>query len=703
MALITKIRKNLWFVLILLGLALAAFILMDMTSSQNMGGNTQFNVGKIGDKKVSWNEFQNAESIMYSGSTSNVYARRDNLWNYFVREAIIDQETDEIGITVTDEEMYELQFGNNISPVIQRNFQDPATGRLNIEALNQFRQAYNDGTLPAQSVSFWKFQEGQIRSEHLQTKMNNLVMKGMYMPSWNVTKRHFENNDKLDIAYVKVPFDKIDDTEVSISDEDLAAYINEHSAEYTIDEETRNVVYVEFDVEPTAQDTADILASITELKSDFEKVEDDSLFVENNYGSIANAYVKAGTLSPAIADSVSSWEVGTIYGPYRDGGDFKVVKLIDKKVIADSVEVRHILRSVTDQASFNVANKLIDSLKNVIESGANSFDSLATRFSQDPGSGAKGGDLGYTSEGRMVAQFNDLIFYKAEPNKLYKINTQFGIHLVEVTGQKFLGSEPSYRLAYLQESIIPSEETQNIEYDKVVDFISANRTYADLEATVNADENLSLNVGNGLTVNSYVIGDLGPENASRDIVKWAYSADVEPGNVSPEVYIYEDPVNYFNSKHVVVGLTAINPAGLASVATVRSEIEPLVVNQKKGEMLAAQISGTDLSAIAAQFETQVDTAKGAVFISGFVPGIGNEPNVIGSAFALEEGETAGPIIGKTGVFYVTSIYKQKGLDPNNIAQLRKVNMSQYLTRISNGLMDALKKQFETEDERATYY
>ena len=236
MALITKIRKNLWFVLILLGLALAAFILMDMTSSQNMGGNTQFNVGTIGDKKVSWNEFQNAESIMYSGSTSNLYARRDNLWNYFVREAIIDQETDEIGISVTDEEMYELQFGNNISPVIQRNFQDPATGRLNIEALNQFRQAYNDGSLPAQSVSFWKFQEGQIKSEHLQTKMNNLVMKGMYMPSWNVTKRHFENNDKLDLAYVKVPFDKIDDTEVSISDEDLAAYINEHSAEYTIDE-----------------------------------------------------------------------------------------------------------------------------------------------------------------------------------------------------------------------------------------------------------------------------------------------------------------------------------------------------------------------------------------------------------------------------------------------------------------------------------
>ena len=124
---------------------------------------------------------------------------------------------------------------------------------------------------------------------------------------------------------------------------------------------------------------------------------------------------------------------------------------------------------------------MIDSLKRVIESGANSFDSLAVKFSQDPGSGAKGGDLGYTSIGRMVPQFNNLIFYKAEPRKLYKVATQFGIHLVEVTNQQFLSSETSYRVAYLKEAIVPSQETQDIEYDKVSQFVAGNRTYADLE------------------------------------------------------------------------------------------------------------------------------------------------------------------------------------------------------------------------------
>lgn len=703
MALITKIRRNLWLVLILLGLALAAFILMDMTSSQNLGGGAQFDVGEVDGETISWNEFQNAENILYQGSSGNVYSRRDALWNYMVRESIIQQEAERVGLSVTEDEMQELQFGNNISPVIQRNFADPNTGQLNIQALNNFKEGLNAGTLPPQSVAFWNFQEGQVRSEALQSKMNMLVTKGLYMPNWNVNKRHYENNNKVDFQYVRIPYDQVEDTEVSISEEDLQAYLEAHSGEYNQDKETRNVVYVEFDVEPTKEDTAAVLENISELKSDLVAVEEDSLFIVNNYGVYENIYYKAGELSPELMDTVPDWEVGAIYGPYRQGSEYKVAKLADKKVIPDSVRVRHILRQANDQATANAAVALIDSLKEVIESGETSFDSIAIQFSQDGGSGSQGGDLGMTAPGRMVEQFNDLIFYRAEPGKLYKVATQFGIHLVEVTEQVFLDDEPSYKMAYLVEAIVPSEETQNVAYDRVVEFISENRSYEALEASVNSNEELEFAYGNSLTVNSFVVGDLGPEDASRDIVKWTFGSDVQPGDVSPEVYIYEDDVNYFNSKYVVVGLTAINPPGLPTVATVRSEIEPKVINEKKGEKIASQISSNDLSAIAQQFETSVDTAEGAVFISGFVPGVGSEPEVIGAAFGIEEGATAGPIIGNTGVYYIKTTRKEEALEPQNLAQLRKVNMSQYPTRVSNGLMDALKKLVEVEDQRSKYY
>lgn len=702
MALITKIRRNLWLVLILLGLALAAFILMDMTSSQNMGGQAQFDVGQVGDQTISWSEFQNAESILYAGSSGNVYSRREALWNYMVRSSIIEQESDEVGLAVTEEEMQELQFGNNISPVIQRNFADPNTGRLNMEALNNFREALNAGSLPPQSLAFWDFQKEQIESERLQSKLNMMVTKGMYMPSWGVDKRHYENNNKVDFEYVRIPYDEVADTEVSVSEEDLQEYLKSHSGEYTRDEETRNVVYVEFDVKPTKEDTAMHLASIEELKADLLKVDDDSLFIENNYGVYENGYVSAGELSSILTDTITKMSAGDIFGPYRDGGEFRVAKLVDKKAIPDSVEVRHILRQVTDQATMLAAQNLLDSLKTVIESGQGRFDSLAMQFSTD-GSRAQGGDLGVTAPGRMVEQFNDLIFNRAEPGKLYTVATQFGLHLVEVTRQVFNDEDPSYRMAYLKEAIIPSEETQNIEYDRVVEFISKNRTYADLEASVNGDDNLEFSFGNGLTKTSFVVGDLGPKQASRDIVNWTFDANTEPGNVSPEVYIYEDDVNYFNGTYVVVGLTAINPPGLATVATVRNEIEPKVINEKKGALIASRISSSDLNSIANQFKTSVDTADGAVFISGFVPGVGSEPKVVGTAFSLEEGASAGPIVGNTGVYYIKTTRKETALEPNNIAQLRKVNMSQYPTRVSNGLMDAMKKGVTIEDQRAKYY
>lgn len=703
MALITKIRRNLWLVLILLGLALAAFILMDMTSSQNMGGSTQFNIGEVNGEQISWKEFQNAENVLYSGSAGNIYGKREALWNYMVRSEIFEQEADEIGLNVTEEEMEELQFGNNVSPVIERNFADPQTGKLNTEALNNFRQALNAGTLPPQSLRFWEFQEGQIRSDRLQSKLQNLVIKGMYMPEWSVTKRHYENNNKMDFAYVQIPYDKVDEGEVAVTDEDIQAYIDANPGEYSIDEENRNLVYVTFDVEPTAQDTADIIASLNELRADFERIDDDSLFVENNYGEIEDIYYKKSTLSSYLQDTIEGMEVGGIVGPYQDGGEFKVAKLLDKKVIPDSVEVRHILRSVQDQSQYAAAASLLDSLKKVIEGGTTSFDSLAVQFSQDPGSGAKGGDLGYTAPGRMVPQFNNLIFYRAEPGELNIVATQFGLHLVEVTDQKFLDEEESYRIAYLKEAIIPSEETQNVMYDQVLQFAGENRTYEALEASVNANPDLEFQFGNGLLKNSYAVGDLPEANASRNMVKWAFDSDVEPGDVSPEVYTFEDDVNYFNSQYVVAALTAINPAGKASVATVRDEVRGKVVKEKKAEKIKGQISNTSLASIADKFDTKVDTARAAVFISAFIPGLGAEPKAIGAAFGLEEGETAGPVVGNSGVYYIKALKKEEAFEPTNIAQLRKVNSSQLPTRVANSLSDALKKMVPIEDQRSNYY
>lgn len=79
-------------------------------------------------------------------------------------------------------------------------------------------------------------------------------------------------------------------------------------------------------------------------------------------------------------------------------------------MIPDSVKSRHILIQVQTREQYQAAVKLLDSLMNQVKTGRASFDSLATKYSQDPGSAVKGGDLGFVATGRMVKPFNDAIF-----------------------------------------------------------------------------------------------------------------------------------------------------------------------------------------------------------------------------------------------------------------------------------------------------
>ena len=129
MALIGKIRKQSWLLLVLIGLALLAFLMMD-SIGQGLGGGTMPPVVEVDGNKVDWVDFQNAERILYTGSTADVFSRRNYLYNYFVDRAIVGEEAEANGLNVPREELMELQFGNNLSPLIQQRFANPQTGAV---------------------------------------------------------------------------------------------------------------------------------------------------------------------------------------------------------------------------------------------------------------------------------------------------------------------------------------------------------------------------------------------------------------------------------------------------------------------------------------------------------------------------------------------------------------------------------------------
>ena len=702
MALISKIRKNSWILILMLALGLGGFVVMDMVSAASKSSGNQFTIGVVNGEKLDWNDFQRAERIFYPNSTGDVYGQRNYIWNYMVEDQLLKAEGEELGLNVGTEEMEELQFGTHLSPVIQRNFRDPNTGQMDRNTLDQIKANLGTGKLQPQLEDFWKFQSGEIVKDRLQSKLAGLIKKSIYTPTWMAQQLQAEQGSSIDFTYVLVPLDKVAEGDVKLTDDDYKAWMKDNAGLLKKKEEIRNVDFVVFNVTPTTEDTAVVREKINENIAAFRTTENDSQFVENNYGIIDEVYYKKADLAEMIADTVFDLPVGTVYGPYIDGVSFKAVKVLGKKVIPDSIQARHILIRAENADAVMAATKKLDSIKTVIESGAGRFDSLAMRVSQD-GSAQKGGDLGWSALGRMVKPFNDLIFYKAEPGQLNLVTTQFGVHLVEVTGRKYIDNEQGVKVAYLVEPIVPSEETQAAVYDDALEFSGQNRDVTEMKAAVEKNPALSIETAAGLTANAYQFSSLGGGATSRDIIRWAFAPETKVGMVAPEVYVYDEPTLFYNSRYVVPALKSVVKAGEASLAEVKELYTDKVTTLKRGEILSSKMTGKSLEAVASEFGVEVDTFNNVNFNMSYLQGLGNESRLIGKVTSLKEGESAGPIVGISGVYMVKVIHRTEASVSTDIAAFRGQLANTTRSSIDSRLMEAVRNAAEIKDNRYKFY
>lgn len=702
MALISEIRKKSWLLIVLLALGLGGFVVMDMVGAGSRAGGGDFTIGVVNGEKLDWNDFQRAERILYPNSTDDIYGQRNYIWNYMVEEKLVQEEAEALGLSVGIEEMEELQYGQRLSPIIQRNFRDPNTGQIDRQNLEQIKSNLGTGNLQPGLEEFWAFQGGEITKERLQAKLTNIVKKGIYTPTWMAQQLQTEQGSAIDVKYVAVPLDKIEDSEITLTDEDYKNYMKEHEGILKRKEEFRSVSYVVFNVVPTKEDTALVFETINSRVQAFRETDNDSLFVENNYGIMEAAYFTKDDLSPAIADTIFDLPLGTVYGPYMDGSEYRAVKVLDKKIIPDSVKSRHILLQAKNEAEAVAAFKTIDSLKTLIESGVARFDSLAKQFSQD-GSRDMGGDLGWSASGRMVKPFNDMIFYTAEPGEVNVVVTQFGVHLVEVTDRKFIDNDPGVKLAYLVEPIIPSEETQSAIYDDALEFSGNNRTLDALTKAVNENKALTLESAQGLTANAYQFASLGGGNTSRDIIRWAFDPETEVGDVSPEVYIYDEPTLFYNAFYVVPALKTIIKEGISSLAEVKENFEEQVKNDKRAKLLAEKITSKDLNAIATQFGVEIDTIENLNFNMSYLQNLGNETGLIGRVSVMQIGEVSEPIPGQNAVFVAEVFGRTEASLSTDISSFRQQVTMTSRGSVDSRLMEALKAGAKLKDNRYTFY
>lgn len=708
MALIGKIRQNTAIVLIFIGVGIALFIFSQMSSGATGPiGPVMNRMGQVGNTEIDRNDFERTASTAFTGG--DAFQNRDQLWQFYVNEAIMTNEAEAIGLTVSEDEMEELQFGNNLSPVVQRNLSDPNTGQVNRTLLNQIKTERDNGTIEEainegriripNLIPIWRYQAREVKATRLQEKMTALVTKAMYAPSWQAQAFADEQLAGRKVAVVKVPFEEIDNTDVQVTDADVQAYIDENRSVFMNDEESRQLSYLAFSVSPTAADSAAIRAELVKLAEDWRQESGetaDSLFALGANGTYQSAYVAESRLSPVVADAaINQVAPGTVFGPYVEGSAMKLFKLLDRQVMADSVKARRILRQVRNTSQLDEAERVIDSLQTVLNQSPGKFEELAKEFSQDPATASNGGVIEKATPGQYPRALDKLFFQTGNVGKITKVRTLYGWELVEVMSRSN-SSQPRVKIAYVVEPIIPSADTENNVLAKAQSFLNDNKT---LSAVKTAAEAAGMEVVSTtpLAISNYVLNPLGSGQEVKDMMCWAFSAD--KGDVSPQVYTFSDPQLYYQNNHVIVGLEDVIAKGLPTVASVKEALTPVVRNRVKGNKLATELAGKDLSAVAAMYELTIDTINSNPTLES-LPTIGREPKVVAAAAITATGSVSKPVVGQSGVYLVMPLGDAAAGNSGNLPGARNQLNITTRSQASGSLLPSLRANASVEDERA---
>jgi peptidyl-prolyl cis-trans isomerase D len=704
MALIGKIRQNGWILITALGVSLFGFIVNEFVQNKNQYSQGDANtIGRVNGTEIKRSTFDAYQAMVYGNSKSDPFQVRSQVFSYFVEEALVKETAENVGLGVSKEELLDLEFGTAPSPIIQQRFANES-GMVNMQQLQQIKAAIDAKNLPADYRQYWAVQEEEIIKERLQSKYASMVAKAVYTPKWQAEMGFMENNHRFNFNYVRIPYDKVDPGEVKPTDADYASYLEANKEQFYQADETRTLEFAVLDVVPTTADTATAMKLINTALAGWATASNDSAYVTaTDGGNWSAAFKTKAELPPSIADTLAKTGTGSIIGPIMADGTYMIAKVLARKAVPDSVRARHILIK-PDQIGLEGAEKLVDSLLYVLASKKTSFDSLAARFGTD-GTATKGGDLNWFGPGSMVKEFNDAAFYTLEQGKPAKVLTNFGWHVIEVTGKKFTTNQSGMQLALITERIAPSKGTQSNFRQKAEAMARDCKTYDQLLAAA-TKAGIQLSPAPAARENDFQVGAMANGQDARDILRWAFGPDSKSGAVSKVVFTQQDMNGgYFDAKYLVAAVKSIRPKGYAKVADVKEQIETQVANRKRADILMAKIKDTgNMEALASQFGVQVDQAANVNFLSPSLAAAGFEPKVVGRALGLADGQISKAIPGNSGVYVVSKGVMANPIEtPADLTMFKRQLSSGISGQVRQRLFSVMKKTAEVEDMRSRFF
>ena len=705
MAILNQIRSKKIVLMLVIALALLAFVIGAGDTLGNGGGaSTKSMIGEVNGEGIPREAFlRSVEGASRgAGANSSTLQIVNQVWNREVRNEILKQQFEELGINIEKDQIINV-IKANPNFASNPNFLNEAGVFSEQKVIDFVREL--KVTSPDVGYRQWQLQEDILINSSKENSYFNLIKAGVGVTLKEGEVAYKLETDKIDIKFVQVPYTSVADSTVTVTDKEIEAYINEHKDEFE-EPATRSVRYVYFEEKYSEEDENNVKIAIEGLLADkivyneTTKLNDtipgfkNTLNVEtyvnaNSDIKFDSTYVAKAALPAQFADTLYSLNIGDVYGPYKDGDNYKISRMVDKSDNG-SVKVSHILIGYeggqsqpkeprTKEDAEKLANELLEKAKRAPDT----FADLAEEFSEDPGSATKGGTYDNVPKGQMVPPFNDYIFNN-EIGDIGVVETVFGYHVIKIEDQY-----PGVQIATISRKVEASEETINNIYTNTSKFEMevSDKDFAETAKASGYDVRPLENI----KILDEAIPGIGNQ---RGLVQWAFNSDSSVGDIKRF---------NINNGYIVAQLTKKAKKGLTPLSTARARVLPILKKKKKAALIKEKNAGKSLADFASANNVSTRTATGLTMKSPTITGAGREPKVVGTAFTIDQGSTSDLIEGENGIYMVEVTKKDLAASLDNYSTYANTQKTLNRNRVNYAAYNAMKEASEIEDYRADFY
>ena len=703
MAVLGQIRQRSFFLIVVIGMALFAFVISGVFDGNSSSTPTD-PIAVVNEEEVELTLFrQMVEQAERSYNFSTMQAV-NSVWDQMIRLTIFKQEFDRLGIDAGKEQI-EMILSKDERIVQDPRFQNES-GFFDFGIFTNFINSLRLEN--PQAYQNWRSQEESIVAQAKENIYYDLIKSSSGFTELEGENAYHLENDRVNINFISIPFSEVPDSLFKISDSDIGKYVNQNKEKFEL-EASRKVNYVVFPDLATDEDKSRIRADLEKLKelrveyNDVSKLTDTiqglkiaqniTEFVEQ-YSEVPfdSIYLSKGALANDYADILFELKKDDVFGPYQDGEQFKISRFIDRKN-GGSIRASHILVSFQGASRANPqiarskeeAEKIANKYYREARRNPDDFAELATKYSDGPSS-SMGGDLGFFQEGTMTEKFFDFC-NKSRIGRIGIVETEFGFHIIKVTKK-----EDVVLIADVVKQIVPSEETSNAVFQKTTQFEMESINLKDFPAT---SQKYGYEIKEVDQVN-ILDENLPSMQRQRNVVQWLFSDETKIKDIKR--------FSLTTGGYVVAQLVDVIPEGSININAIKEEVIQEIIKKSKADyLLETYKSYSSLDSLSGALGKEIETATAVTQKNNVLPGVGSEPYVIGAAFAMKLNQPSALIKGNNGVYMIEVSSREISKNLESYQAYANILKTEENNRISSVIYNALKSTATIEDNRPVYY